>query len=350
MSNTCEIIRWGNSNAGANTSLFDYNQINLPNCSFTACSTLVSDSCISNFNSLSNAAFISGMYCELLDIFPSSDDFNVALNGLNSNTVSRTDLIFALSSYPAFQTKLNILNLYYTYNVTPPSKDVFKNTILPIVTSNTSIASNQNLLCGNAGCPAGLGCPAPGYNCSVGLVNVANIIYNSAEFALKNGNGVKSLDNLSFLSWSIKQNDRFGDSSAVGNYYSSNEANALLGLRDQMNVSGVLGKPLGMAYEMMYFNSLDAPLCLTCSVPAYKEETMKFKRHLTAIVINYLLNNVWITTRTNYNISKQTNYLFATPGACGTTDPTTLDNNLKNYITTGLLPLPSWGSNCCILG
>jgi hypothetical protein len=304
---------------------------------------ILNSNCVENFNSPDNGKFILGVYCDLIGEAPNTNDYEFYLSALNNKSLTRSDIIETLTSNPLFIERYNVLDLYYTYGVNPPSKEVFINSTMPSVNSKKSVLSTFNILGGSF-----TQCPSSnfGYGATVGHQDITTSIFNSAAFVSRYGTIVKNYGAIDFFSWVCKQNCRVGDSENFW-VFSANTTNAFVAL---MESRGSAGNPFAMAYYARGIAAIsEARYCTNCSTNAndYYGFAVKFRRHLNAVIVNYLLRGVWINTRTNWTISKQTNFLFSLPGGCDQVNLGTLNTNFRNYVTSDILSKNDWGENCC---
>jgi len=167
-------------------------------------------------NTKNNAIFVSGVYCSFLDRNPNESEFNYFYNGLNNKSISSGTFVSVLSTYPEFVKKKRALDLYYTYGVTPPNNNIFKNEIMPRFNSLSGKLTVVDCLYCESYSPCK--CPIQ-YDCTVGQVDLAEQIFNNPEFRTRYGTTVLGYDNTYFLSWATKQNDANGNTLGVGSYY-----------------------------------------------------------------------------------------------------------------------------------
>jgi hypothetical protein len=307
---------------------------------------ILNSNCVENFNSPDNGKFILGVYCDLIGKAPNTNDYEFYLNALNNKSLTRSDIIDILTRDPLFIERYNVLDLYYTYGVNPPSKEVFISSTMPSVNSKKSVLSTFNILGGTYS-----QCPSSnfGYGATVGHQDITTSIFNSAAFAARYGGEVKTFSSLNFYSWVGKQNCRVGDSRSTW-FFAINEAAKFI---DLIESKGSTGKPFAMAYVARFIATIsEAKGCTNCASNEsdYYGFAVKFRRHLNAVIVNYLLRGVWVNTRTNWTISKQTNFLFSLPGGCDKVNIGTLDTNFRNYVTSNILSKNDWGENCCYGG
>lgn len=317
--------------------------------------------CIESFNGVSLPKFISGTHCELLGRPPSSSDYSFYLNSLIQGSMTKADYLYILTFDEEFIKRKTILDMYYSYRVTPPSKEVFVSSVRTLIdapdeTFEDLSSSSSALVVEKPSDPIEdidcfnypLACPGPaGYGCLNGHLQITDLIYNSAEFAFVNGPVVKSYDYTTFISWTSKQNWRAGNGIAVGTFY---EPGACIpNMLSAMNNGDYNKWGSPKSFAMSFMTRVADSVNINCG-NTYWEDQVKYSAHLSAVTLNYFLRNTWINTRTTSQDSKHANYFFATPGKWQNGADYIngrLKENLTKYIETGILPLSDWGTSCC---
>jgi len=301
-------------------------------------------------NSYSNEKFISGMYCALINAIPAQADFDYMKQALNKNRITKADVIDFLTATDAFQPRLRALDLYYTYGVTPPPLNDFLTTILPQVEANNALAIYARE-CGC--CPSRVCTPQTLYGCTEGLVDLAADIFDSPEFFLRYPAGLggepspQNMTKYFFLKWLVFQNSEwfselYKRDPSITPWLSETVWPCLADLATEAAAS-----PRGKAKAMAYMTRAMDSYYMTCGDVLFVDSS-KYKYHLKAIAVNYLLRDVWINRRTDYTESKHNDYLFSLPGDNGTLDYGVLGANYRAYLNNTLIPRSDWGDHeCC---